>query len=640
MTKTAWVLALIFACFSKAGGQDNDLNVELIPDSLLHNAHTVIRANDRQIVVKSLDKVVFRYKVVATVLNSKGDYHLKFYKGYKEGTSKISKIDIKFFDKDGKLIYKVPKKKIEDYAAYDGYSIISDSRIKYYDYRPSEYPITVSYSYELSSKNSLIGNWYPAIGFGTSVQEASLSIKNQTSVPLRHKIVGDNIAEAIQEEHITFSYKNQKAVKNENYSNGYWSSLSHVMLGLEKFRFEGHTGTISDWEAYGKWVNDAFLNQDNLELTRDEVLRLLGVEGQNLSKSEFVKRVYKYVQDNTRYVSISVDDGGFKPMKTKDVHDLGYGDCKALSYYTQSLLSSLDIPSYFTLLFSSRSSNVSLDTSFCSGIQANHAILFVPMEQDTFWLECTSDNASYKSVTPSMADRYVLAIKEQGGELIKTPAMTIGQNYVEAYGKVKIYEKDSSEVKLTVTSKGRNYYSEVGLKDLTKKEREDHLRSDELYYFKGIGQLVSKYDFVQDSVFALQEHSFNCKNILESLGDYLLIPIKSFILEIPKLKRNKNRKQEICFPQPKRVSSLFEYIIPKTFEIHDLPEAVHESGEVFEYDLKFTYSDEEHTITVQREFRIKSGVYPAEMYKQLRKSLNKIIKKEKGAITLKKKKDE
>jgi hypothetical protein len=49
------------------------------------------------------------------------------------------------------------------------------------------------------------------------------------------------------------------------------------------------------------------------------------------------KLIYDYVQQKSRYVSIQVGIGGWKPMDASDVDRLGYGDCKGLTNYTKAL---------------------------------------------------------------------------------------------------------------------------------------------------------------------------------------------------------------------------------------------------------------------------------------------------------------
>lgn len=57
------------------------------------------------------------------------------------------------------------------------------------------------------------------------------------------------------------------------------------------------------------------------------------------SPAKIAKIVYKYVQDKTRYISIQLEDWRLETyMLAKDVDRLGYGDCKAVTNYTRSLL--------------------------------------------------------------------------------------------------------------------------------------------------------------------------------------------------------------------------------------------------------------------------------------------------------------
>src|SRR3546814_20146460 len=54
------------------------------------------------------------------------------------------------------------------------------------------------------------------------------------------------------------------------------------------------------------------------------------------SDREKAARIYHYMQQKNRYVSIQVGIGGLQPMFAEEVDRLSYGDCKGLANYTRS----------------------------------------------------------------------------------------------------------------------------------------------------------------------------------------------------------------------------------------------------------------------------------------------------------------
>src|SRR5690554_7717907 len=101
--------------------------------------------------------------------------------------------------------------------------------------------------------------------------------------------------------------------------------------------------------------------------------KLVENESDTRKKAE---KIYKYVQDRTRYVSIQLGIGGWKPMNAKDVDRLGYGDCKALANYTKALLDAVDSPSYYSIIHNSPTKR-DVTQDFVS-MQGNHGILAIP----------------------------------------------------------------------------------------------------------------------------------------------------------------------------------------------------------------------------------------------------------------------
>ena len=94
------------------------------------------------------------------------------------------------------------------------------------------------------------------------------------------------------------------------------------------------------------------------------------------------------MQKKTRYVNVSIGIGGWQPFDAATVDKTSYGDCKALSNFTKSLLSVVGIKSFYALNNAGSDAN-SIDRSFPSA-QFNHAFVCVPLDRDTIWLECTN----------------------------------------------------------------------------------------------------------------------------------------------------------------------------------------------------------------------------------------------------------
>ena len=91
------------------------------------------------------------------------------------------------------------------------------------------------------------------------------------------------------------------------------------------------------------------------------------------------KKVYEYVQGKTRYISVQVGIGGWKPFNASEVDKLGYGDCKALTNYTMSLLKAVGVESNYSVVYAG-SSQKNIEDDFTS-IQGNHVILNIPSEK-------------------------------------------------------------------------------------------------------------------------------------------------------------------------------------------------------------------------------------------------------------------
>ncbi len=138
------------------------------------------------------------------------------------------------------------------------------------------------------------------------------------------------------------------------------------------------------------------------------------------SDKDKAKILYNYLQKNTRYISIQIGIGGLEPFPASEVDRLGYGDCKALANYMRSMLSAVNIPSYYCIVKAGRRKE-SFHKTFANAQDGNHVILCIPFKNDTTWLECTSQNLPFGFLSDFTDDRDVVACTENGGVIMHTP---------------------------------------------------------------------------------------------------------------------------------------------------------------------------------------------------------------------------
>jgi hypothetical protein len=335
---------------------------------------------------------------------------------------------------------------------------------------------------------------------------------------------------------------------------------------------------------------------------------------------EKIRIIYEYLQKNFRYVSIQLGIGGFKPFPATFTESKKYGDCKGLSNFMQAALDGVGIKSYQALI-NRQSNGLPVDPDFPHN-RFNHVILFVPLKEDSVWLECTSSSLDFGSLDVSTENKNALLITETGGVLVSTPASNSHSNIFSAYSKVMLKEDGSGEMKTIFHTAGE--YREM-IDDILKAKRDEQKQS-----------LVMDLSFKQPDDFELSKkegeptHTALLKMSIEkvpefSAGSKLFLAPRLYKIWSRKLPKTDNRRLDFYFNFPFEKTDTTVYILPAGYKVDALPPAKDFKTEYASYISKCWYDETQKAVYSSVQIILKQHVIPAAKYAGIKKFFDDVL---------------
>lgn len=469
-----------------------------IPKDMLPYASAVVREEVITTDVKAVDNVTYNVKRTITILNKNGDDEAEIIIFHDKANS-IKDIRGAVYDEFGKQIGKFTAGNFQDRSAVSDYSLFEDSRIKYFQPQATTYPHTISYEYEIRSKQSLnLREWHTVRSFGVAVEKSIFNVVTKPDFSISYKQSNLTTPVAIAEGEggtkiHTWQATNIKAMRYEPYSPDPDTYRAGVKVAVQKFSYGGINGTYTNWSDLGKWNYDKLVSGRHA-LSAQTVGNIKALIAGITDPKQKAKLIYEYMQRKTHYVSIQIGIGGYQPMPAEEVDRLSYGDCKALVNYMQALLKIADIESWYCLVAAGSDYKSSLLSDFASMAQANHAILCIPFANDTTWLECTSQSNPFGYLGNFTDDRTVLACTPQGGKLLHTPKYNSMSNLQVRKAQFNINGEGELSGKIHTSFTGTQYDNREELVD--KSETERLKRVPRIYAINNLS--VSRYGLTQN----------------------------------------------------------------------------------------------------------------------------------------------
>lgn len=583
-----------------------------IPAQLKEHANAVYREQKIHVVLEEDGSASMEATDVITVLNENGEAAAMFIRPY-DGFFKYKKIRARIYDEYGREQEKIKRGDIRDIARVSSYSLYEDTRYKVIDPEYHSYPYTVEYTYEI--KYDEIMNYPDFIitpGYNVSMEHSSYTIDYPDNRKVRY--YSQNLEGVEPEEsrvdglnRLHWEVEHYPAIRSESYSKGFREIASVVWIAPVNFYYGGREGSMESWQVFGEWISS--LNEGKQQLEPEVVEQVKEMVEGITAKREIVEVLYTWMQDRVRYVNIKLGIGGFSPIPAQRVHEVGYGDCKALSNYMKALLKAAGVRSVYTIV-GAGSDYPKLNEEFPS-LQFNHAILMVPLENDSIWLECTSQRLPADYTGDFTDDRPVLLVTEEGGKLARTPAYSCRDNVISLEAEVTLDSRFHGKARTVRQYRGvhfGNMMSRYYFMDDTERKRFVQ-KKVKLSDFR-IEEF--SFDIMKEDRVVKEECRIDFRNMVSTRGELVMLPLHLFTNELRMPGRTRDRSQDFYVRRGYVDQCTVRYNLPPGYEVQSLPGKAELESEYGTFTMKTTL--EEGQLVLHRKLQVYPGDYPVAQY--------------------------
>jgi len=609
-------------------------NIKTIPTDLIAGSNAVVRLDEMKINIEANDKLVYTVYQVVTVFNSKGNDNSRTRVSY-DNETKIKDLNVFVYNSSGEEIEKIKKKEFKDLSAVDGFSLYNDNRLLYHKYTPTTYPYTIAKKYTIeTSDTAFFPPWYFMSDYLTGVEKSHLEIKFE-SLTLKPDVKEFNLDNLSIEKFddtntIMYTAKDIMPIKFEALGPSFRDVVPRLAFRMKNFNLKGEKASVENWKEMGAWMNNALL-KDTEVLSPETIIKVQKLVAGTSDNLEKAKIVYKYVQDNTRYISVQIGIGGWKPISAIEVDKVKYGDCKGLSNYTHALLKAADVPSYYTVI-TAGNRKVDFDENF-THLQGNHAILAIPYKDKYYWIDCTSQVHPFGFVGDFTDDRLALVVTPDGGKIVKTVAYLNEENYQKTKAAYSLQENGTISGNVEIQTGGIQYDDHFSLEEKNKEDVVKYYKE----YWDNINNLeVEDIEFTnnQEEIKFTEKISIKATDYASKSGERMLFQINTFNNNSFVPNRYRNRKRPLVIQRGYIDKDEFQLQLPNGYEVEALPQAIKIENEFGRYNATCQHDTATNTIIYNREIFIKEGTYPKEKYSDYRDFRKSIAKNDNAKVVL------
>ena len=459
---------------------------------------------------------------------------------------------------------------------------------------------------------------------------------------IKYQVMGDQkekveFTSETSRKETTFTFRVNKLEKDQDYAdapgNPYYAL--HVIFYIEsildqKGQVVKWLGTSDDLYKFYR----GFVKNINKEIS-PELKNITDSLVQNVSTGEAkARKIYKWVQQNIKYVAFENGMEGFIPRDASLVCSRRYGDCKDMASILTKMLQYSGVPAYFVWI-GTRTLPYEY-TTVALPIVDNHMISAVKLDAGYIFLDGTDSHCVFGIPSGHIQGKQaIVGLNENEYEIVRVPVIEKEKNVYADTTLIKLTDKGiQGSIRIGMTGYfAMDMYSAMNqTNDKSKEKFINNFLSRGSNKFK-----VNKYEVVDtgDPNKYYVSGQFELEGVDRKIGDdwFLNLNFQKLFehqeIDYPRRKI----PVEFDFKNERQYVTILE--IPEAYKLSYLPQSKSYKNEVWSFDL--SYEEKKNQVILTQPFENNDLLMPVGKFQAWNKVLENLLPAYKETISLSKK---
>ncbi len=573
----------------------------------------------------------FRYAF--KVLTEGGKRYGDVARSYTSSYEDLQLVYARTIRKDGSVVY-VDSKDVKRTSVYSAYPLYDDSKVLRFSMPAVEEGCVIEYAYrEVTRPKVMPGHHFEHWSFASynPVLLSRLRMTVPKGAVLKTKIHNaDKLKPLIAQgpgdtQTYTWEMRDFGTVDPEP-----------SMPSISEIRPWMQISSLDSWKAVGKWFRALQKPQAaSTPAIRAAVTKL--IEGAK-DDDEKAKRLYEWVSTKVRYVAVELGQSAYQPHRASEVYGKLYGDCKDKANLLITMLAEAGIKADPVLLSAGDTDKTS--EALPSPHAFDHCIALAHVGGKDVWLDATATSCAYGDIPQADRGSEALVVTDDGGSFVTVPTFKTGEDSAEHFSTITLAADGSADAEYRSANRG-NYAQAYrrGFRDVTPDQLDQYIQRQVQQIATGATLKAHHESDPKVNVDPYEDMlAVHAPSFAKKSGDMLMLTVSMIA---PTSSGSPFSKEKRVWPIVQECDVVFDMSgtvnLPEGFEAIGIPEPVHASCALLDYERTITKSPDGKSLKVTARCHYKPGRAPASDYAAIRDCFNAPAKADEEQIVLRKK---